>query len=312
MKNCDDSTLFVFTDQALGPWVPLASQKRHIIHCHDFLALQSASGQIKEKRTRWSGKVYQQYIKNGFLQGVNFIAVSNNTSKQLQALHPELSIKSQVVYNGLNKDFYRINSQQARTEIEAETGIEVPDGFILHVGGNQWYKNRCGVVEIYDAWRCISKHTLPLLLVGESPCSELSMQIARSSYRNSIHIVSGKGNRFVQAAYSGALALLFPSIAEGFGWPIVEAMACGCPVITTGRAPMTEVGGDVAKYIEPRPIVTQEVPFWAFMAAEIVESIIQLPEEAKELLKSAGQKHAMNFDIDMALNKIESIYLSVN
>ena len=45
--------------------------------------------------------------------------------------------------------------------------------------------------------------------------------------------------------------LLFPSLAEGFGWPVAEAQACGCPVVTSNRAPMTEVGGLAATYIDP-------------------------------------------------------------
>jgi glycosyltransferase involved in cell wall biosynthesis len=51
--------------------------------------------------------------------------------------------------------------------------------------------------------------------------------------------------------YSHAAGLIFPSLQEGFGWPILEAQACGCPVFTSNRAPMTEVGGDAAVYFDP-------------------------------------------------------------
>ena len=55
------------------------------------------------------------------------------------------------------------------------------------------------------------------------------------------------------SAYQGACFLIFPSLMEGFGWPVVEAMASGCPVITTGEPPMNEVGGDAAIYISRCP-----------------------------------------------------------
>jgi glycosyltransferase involved in cell wall biosynthesis len=58
-------------------------------------------------------------------------------------------------------------------------------------------------------------------------------------------------NEQLRALYSSAEALLFPSLQEGFGWPVVEAQACGCPVVTTNRPPMNDVGGPAAIYIDP-------------------------------------------------------------
>jgi glycosyltransferase involved in cell wall biosynthesis len=58
-------------------------------------------------------------------------------------------------------------------------------------------------------------------------------------------------NEELQALYSCANLMLFPSLQEGFGWPIIEAQACGCPVVTSNRMPMTEIGGDAATYIDP-------------------------------------------------------------
>ena len=58
-------------------------------------------------------------------------------------------------------------------------------------------------------------------------------------------------NENLRALYSAATALLFPSLYEGFGWPIIEAQACGCPVFTSNRSPMNDVGGEAAIYIEP-------------------------------------------------------------
>src|SRR6188508_949356 len=53
--SAPQSTLFVFTDQALGPWVPLVSNRHHVIHCHDFLAQRSAFGEIPENKVGWTG-----------------------------------------------------------------------------------------------------------------------------------------------------------------------------------------------------------------------------------------------------------------
>jgi glycosyltransferase involved in cell wall biosynthesis len=67
-------------------------------------------------------------------------------------------------------------------------------------------------------------------------------------------------NEDLCALYSRAEGLLFPSLEEGFGWPVLEAQASGCPVFTSNRAPMTEVGGDAAVYIDPNnPVTAAEV-----------------------------------------------------
>jgi glycosyltransferase involved in cell wall biosynthesis len=62
------------------------------------------------------------------------------------------------------------------------------------------------------------------------------------------------GSEDLQALYTLAHVLLFPSLCEGFGWPIIEAQACGCPVVTSDRPPLTEVAGDAALFVPPEEI----------------------------------------------------------
>jgi len=124
--------------------------------------------------------------------------------------------------------------------------------FFLHVGGNQWYKNRPGVVRIFAhlvAFPQFADHHL--VMVGKPWTEELCDAIKRAGLSGRVHELAGVSNQELQALYSAAEALVFPSMQEGFGWPIAEAQACGCPVFTTNRPPMTEVGGDAAVYFDP-------------------------------------------------------------
>src|SRR5688572_11535918 len=105
IKSLSPDTLFVFTDHALGPWVPLVSDRLHVIHCHDFLAQQSAAGEIPENVTGWTGRQYQQLIWRGYSKGKNFISVSLNTRSALQRFLPAPAQRSEMVYNGLNQRF---------------------------------------------------------------------------------------------------------------------------------------------------------------------------------------------------------------
>jgi glycosyltransferase involved in cell wall biosynthesis len=307
LKSYPADTLFVFTDQALGPWIPLVAKRPHVIHCHDFLAQRSALGQIAENPASSTGKKYQDYIRNGYKQGKNFISVSDKTQQDLHQLLGYVPKVSYTVYNGLNQDFHREDSISAKEYVVQETGIAAGDGYLLHVGGNQWYKNRVGVIQIYNAWRSTSARSLPLLLVGAVPSAKLKTAAEESPYHNDIHLLTGKSDYFVKQAYCGASLFLFPSLAEGFGWPIAEAMASGCPVITTDEAPMTEVGGTAAFYI-PRKANQSDNESWAGLAAKKIEEVLSLTAERREQVIEAGQKNAKRFDATKALNQIEKIY----
>jgi len=186
------------------------------------------------------------------------------------------------------------------------------DGYIMHIGGNQYYKNRKGVIEIYDFWRGISKKKIPLLLIGSEPSEELSDLHQKSPYKEDIHFVSNLSDEYINNAYSGAVCLLFPSLDEGFGWPIIEAMASGCPVITTNRSPMNEVGGPAAFYIDKRPNDELHLKKWKEDSAKILERLITLDTLQMKELMEKSLKQSQKFTTEHSLNAIEVVYKEIN
>jgi glycosyltransferase involved in cell wall biosynthesis len=311
LKKSPADTLFVFADHALGPWVPLVADRPHIIHCHDFLAQYSASDAIPENPTSWTGKQYQAYIRQGYRKGKNFISVSKKTNDDLHQFLKSVPTVSEVVYNGINPIYKPGNTYQSRILLSNKFNIDLAQGYLLHVGGNEWYKNRKGVIEIYDAWRKNYNHTLPLLLIGQKPSSELTDLAETSTFKKDIHFLSGVEDQRVVHAYRGASVFLFPSLAEGFGWPIAEAMACGCRVITTNEAPMTEVAGKAAAFIPRKPLQHEASQQWAKAAAVSVERIVN--ESAEEHLGfiKEGYEIIKNYNTETATNHIENIYKNV-
>jgi glycosyltransferase involved in cell wall biosynthesis len=311
LKSFSPNTLFVFTDNALGPWVPLVVERHHVIHCHDFLAQRSATGEIPENRTGWTGKKYQQYIRYGYSQGKNFISVSIKTSEDLHKILHSSPNLSKVVYNGFNFPYQVIDPLAARNILGKKTNSNLNEGYLLHVGGNQWYKNRKGVVEIYKAWRQTTSKKISLLLIGEPPDEEIKKSCEDSIYENEIHFISDCNNNEVNHAYSGALIFLFPSLAEGFGWPIAEAMASGCPVITTNVPPMTEVAGEAGILISRMPLKKYQINTWALEGAASIEKILNLSTLERSSLIQKGLANAQRFDTEKALNAIEGIYKTI-
>jgi len=305
------NTLYVFTDHALGIWVPITKHLPHVVICHDFLAQRSAKGDIRQNPTGWSGRVYQQLIHKGYTTGANFISVSKKTQQDLHRFLGKIPAMSTVVYNGLNNNFTVIDVKVARQALSEKTGITIPNGYILHVGGNQWYKNRTGVVKIYNEWRKTFNNDLPLLLIGAPSSHDLDLEIEASPYCSSIYTLCDIDDRHVNMAYSGAAALLFPSYAEGFGWPIVEAMAAGCPVITTNEAPMTEVGGEAAAYIPVQSLGDVKIGMWAKEAAKVLDQVVSLPEAERLKILARGFANAKRFDTDNALDLFEKIFSTI-
>jgi len=300
-------TLYVFCDQALGPWVPLVADRPHAIHCHDFLALQSALGEYPEHQVKLLGRIYQRFIRHGFRTGRFFISVSHNSKKELSRFLPEAPVISEVVHNGLNYSFEPLPESIALKELSNVLAAITDKRMLVHVGGNTWYKNRKGVVHIYAEYCKKCDDPLPLWMIGDSPSPRLRALAKTVAPKGKVYFLSGLSNRQVQAVYSLAKALIFPSLAEGFGWPIAEAMACGCPVLTTNQAPMTEVGGASVTYIPVMPHQTG-VEQWANGAADTLISMLNVPVEQRLKHRDQGLEHVRLFNADKAISAYEDIY----
>ena len=307
-------TLYVFCDQALGPWVPALAHRPHVVHCHDLLALRSALGEVPENPTRASGRLYQRYIRRGFRKARHFISISQQSRDDLHRVGGVRPVTSEVVFNGLNHPYRPLPRQQALALL-ARAGIALPPaGLLLHVGGGQWYKNTAGVVALYArlATQALARREpVPALLMVSPPeganqgaVQEWLRQVpagAQVQFRHGLDAAT------LQALYSLARALLFPSLAEGFGWPVAEALACGCPVLTTDAAPMNEVGGKAAVYL-PRLPSAAALPAWAEAGAAQLTALLAEPPEAALARRQCGLLHAGLFDGDRAIDAYLLIY----
>lgn len=311
LRKCSKDTLFVFADQALGPWVPLVKNRDHVVHCHDFLALKSALGMIPENPISFTGKMYQNYIRSGFSKGKYFISISNKTQQDLHELHQGKIVSSEVCYNGLSRPFFSLPRIVSRSILSTKLKITLSKGYIMHIGGNQYYKNRKGVMEIYETWRSIYNTKKHLVLIGSEPSDELHLLHQKSVFKEDIHFITDLSDDYINNAYSGANCLLFPSLDEGFGWPIIEAMASGCAVITTNKAPMNEVGGIAAFYIDKKPTDKVDVEKWKVDAATILENVLSLSINQRMEAIERSFSQSQKFTQEHSLDAIEAMYKKI-
>lgn len=312
LLSTDKNSLFVFADNALGPWIPLVNHKYHVVHCHDFLAQQSAFGLLAENKTGFTGKQYQKFIRWGYRKADHFICISKKTKTDLNLMLTKTPKMAQVVYNGLNQDFRAVeNRVDLREMLTNRYSFDMSEGYILHVGGNAFYKNKIGVLEIYDQWATDFEVNIPLVLVGELPSEEMVAFKEQSKASKSIYFISNIDDLQLQEFYQGASVLLFPSLYEGFGWPIVEAMASGSLVITTDADPMKEVAAEAGFYIPKKPLKVEELLEWKKNAAGILESVMRLNPIQREEAIGKSILRSQEFSSQNFVNSIEKIYQQI-
>lgn len=238
-------------DQAYANYSKNLMRFPHIITCHDIISLQATRGELKERSEPLRTRIYQHMLRRAFARAPMVAAISATTKEHLCRLTGLDPDRVPVVYNGLHYPYHPMSGHQARLALSGLLDFDMP--FFMHIGVNVWYKNREGVLDIFHAWqhRDTTLSGTRLVMVGPPPTTAMKEKVEALRLDDVVIWLSDLTNEQVCALYSAARGLIFPSFMEGFGWPIIEAMACGCPVFTSNRAPMTEIGGDAARYFDP-------------------------------------------------------------
>jgi glycosyltransferase involved in cell wall biosynthesis len=157
----------------------------------------------------------------------------------------------QTILSGLNAVFHRMSVSEARGALEIQ-GPWIKDRFILHVGSGLPRKNRQAVLKILE--RLGPQWTGHAVFAGEDLSGAMRERIRELGLEQRVHCVVRPTHEQLNALYCLAEALIFPSYSEGFGWPVLEAQASGCPVICSNRTSVPEVAGTGAVVCDPDDI----------------------------------------------------------
>ncbi|OGE71085.1 hypothetical protein A2617_04075 [Candidatus Daviesbacteria bacterium RIFOXYD1_FULL_41_10] len=199
-------------------WIQPKTSAKKVTTYHDVVPL---------KFPRWSHPkivaVHRRRLKLVEKEIDMVIAVSDSTKKDLLEVSKIPENKITVIYEAAGEQF---KPQNGRMVEEFKKKMDLPDEFILAIGG---IGNRRNLNRVREACKdynlVIAGETIPYLPYDQLPL-----------------------------LYAAARVLLYPSFYEGFGLPILEAMACGIPVITSNVSSMPEVGGNAAQYVDPEKV----------------------------------------------------------
>ncbi len=229
------------------------------------------------------------------------ITVSRATERELHKRYPRLSPKVHVIYPGLDPLFAARPSQAAVQRFLKERGQDKP--YVLFVGALEPRKNIVRLIKAFEL--AVQESNLPHDLVLCGPLgwrfAPILEALESSPVRDRIKRLGFVEDSALPLWYAGADVFVYPSLLEGFGFPALEAMAMGTPVITSDVSSLPEVVGDAGITVSPRSTKG--------LAAAIQEVLTD--ESLASRLREAGPTRAARFDWEEAGRRTIDVYREV-
>jgi len=214
-------------------------QGKVVVSVHDF-AYPIYTEIFNDNR---SDQVRQQ-MEDSIAHADRVICISKSTMQELQRFYPKTdNEKLRVVHLGRSEKF------KVLSEDELPLSNHLPYPFLLFVGKRGHYKNFSALVEAYAAWS--ENKEIHLIVVGPKWSEEEKCLFRNEDWFLHVHNLGGVGDDLLIALYNQAKALVWPSLNEGFGLPLLEAMSCRCPIVASRIPVSMEVAGDIPLYFEP-------------------------------------------------------------
>lgn len=241
-------------------------------------------------------------IQNTAKKAAKILTVSEYSKQDLIDTYHIPEEKIVVTYNSIDESFRLLEDQGKIAQMKEK--YKIAGDYILAVGNLQPRKNIVRLLEAYKNLRLENKNiTEKLVIVGKKAWlyTDIFQKIADFAYIDDVIITGYVPQEDLPVLYNGAKIFVYPSLFEGFGLPVLEAMACGAPVVTSNVSSLPEVSGDAAVLIDP------------YQVDAIADGIYQLLHQPQlyEECRRKGLERAGQFSWKKTAEKTVDVYKSI-
>ena len=278
--------------------LPFFKKNKTIVTVHDLTPLLFP----KHFPPGIKGKIRWEIQKQNLRQVNAIITDSFASKKDIMTITGIAEHKVSVIYLAAAEEFKKLNAKELDIE-SLKKKYNLPNKFALYVGDITWNKN---LVRLAQAVTLVD---IPLVVVGkaiaereydrENPWNKDRLAFERTTEKDKNIIKLGfLPTEDLVKMYNSATVFVMPSLYEGFGLPIIEAMQCGCPIVTTDNGSLQEVAGEAALYVD------------GYSVKSIAEGIkkVFLDKSLQESLSEKGLKQAKKFSWEKTAQETMSVY----
>ena len=216
------------------------------------------------------------------------IAISQNTARDIGEFFQVAPERVEVIHNGLDHErFTPASASAAKLAVARQFGLDKP--FVLYTARLEHPgKNHVRLIAAFNEFKAATRSTWCLALAGADwhGAAEIHAAVQASPFAADIRRLGFVIPQHLPDLYRAAELFVFPSLYEGFGFPPVEAMACGCPVMSSTRGALGEVVGDAAALVDPEDV--------AAMAREL--GALAGDARRRDQLRTVDLQQARKFD----------------
>ena len=281
--------------------LPIRKRVPTVVTVHDLIPLVFPS----HFPSGLKGKIKWE-IQKILLRKVDGIITDSKSSKEdILKLAEIREKKVNVVYLAAGSEFKIIKNTTMLRSIVVKYNL--PEKFVLYVGDVTWNKNLPGLIKAMDSLE------IPLVMVGKAlindnfektnPWNQDLLKVGELTLNNpKIRKLGFMPTSDLAVIYNLAAVLAMPSLYEGFGLPVLEAMSCGCPVLVSNRSSLPEVAGEAGILVNPED--TEEIK-------DKLVKLLKLPKGEREELIEKGLKQAGKFPWKKTAEETNKVYEEV-
>ncbi len=261
--------------------LPLAARVAGVVTVHDLAFLRTPQALPRAKRAYLAA-----LCRASVARAAHVIAVSTQTADDLMALFGAPARKITVVPNGVGAEFGLARPAEV-ARVRAARAL--PARYLLFVGTLEPRKNLVTLVRAYAHWRAQAApadRDVMLVVAGGKGWfyDKIFAQVQALGLEEVVHFTGYVAAEELPGLYQAALGFVYPSLLEGFGLPVLEAMACGTPVVTSRAPSLTEVAGDAALCVE----AADEAALAAALALLVTQEALRAELRQRGLARAAA------------------------